>query len=200
MNYEGPRIHSNIEIQNSNNFLPQHHRMDGSVVNKEDYEEYFMSVNQHKKSLRGEKLIVTKKEESSRSYFKCMGWLFTMILLGGAIAVAVLIGVGVIDTTPRKIKEGRRISTKSELNELDPTKLLEVRDPNAPNVLTNDPNFFNDNNPPKNAVLNVFDGQLRITNMEWDDDLNRKSSEIFQIVSKELEKNLMKLFHDVPAG
>ena len=52
MNYEGPRIHSNIEIQNSNNFLPQHHRMDGSVVNKEDYEEYFMSVNQHKKSLR----------------------------------------------------------------------------------------------------------------------------------------------------
>ena len=47
-------------------------------------------------------------------------------------------------------------------------------------------------------MLNVFDGQLRITNMEWDDDLNRKSSEIFQIVSKELEKNLMKLFHDVP--
>ena len=34
--------------------------------------------------------------------------------------------------------------------------------------------------------------------MEWDEDLNRKSSEIFQIVSKELEKNLMKLFHDVP--
>ena len=120
-------------------------------------------------NFRGEKLIVTKKEESSRNYFKCMGWLFTMILLGGAIAVAVLIGgnddkfidgisddlghvsVGVIDTTPRKIKEGRRISTKSELNELDSTKLLEVRDPNAPNVLTNDPNFFNDNNPPKNA-------------------------------------------------
>ena len=40
----------------------------------------------------GEKLIVTKKNESSRSYFKCVGWLFTMILLGGAIAVAVLIG------------------------------------------------------------------------------------------------------------
>ena len=55
-------------------------------------------------------------------------------------------------------------------------------------------------NPPSTlfSVLNVFDGQLRITNMEWDEDLNRKSSEIFQIVSKELEKNLMKLFHDVP--
>ena len=35
--------------------------------------------------------------------------------------------------------------------------------------------------------------------MEWDDGLNSKSSEIFQIVSKELEKNLMKLFHDVPS-
>ena len=42
--------------------------------------------------LRGEKLIVTKDKSNSRSYFKCFGWLFTMILLGGAIAVAVLIG------------------------------------------------------------------------------------------------------------
>ena len=40
----------------------------------------------------GEKLIVTKKNEGGRSYYKCVGWLFTMILLGGAIAVAVLIG------------------------------------------------------------------------------------------------------------
>ena len=40
---------------------------------------------------RGEKLIVTKKSETSRS-FKFVGWLFTVLLLGGAIAVAVLIG------------------------------------------------------------------------------------------------------------
>ena len=40
---------------------------------------------------RGEKLIVTKKSETSSS-FKCIGWLFTCVLLGGAIAVAVLIG------------------------------------------------------------------------------------------------------------
>ena len=40
---------------------------------------------------RGEKLIVTKKSETSRS-FRCIGWLFTVVLLGGAIAVAVLIG------------------------------------------------------------------------------------------------------------
>ena len=42
--------------------------MDGSVVNKEDYEEYFMSVNQHKKSLRYFnlwKLIWHKKEKKN---------------------------------------------------------------------------------------------------------------------------------------
>ena len=36
-------------------------------------------------------MIVTKKSETSRS-FKFVGWLFTVLLLGGAIAVAVLIG------------------------------------------------------------------------------------------------------------
>ena len=40
---------------------------------------------------RGEKLIVTKKSDNTTS-FKCIGWLFTVLLLGGAIAVAVLIG------------------------------------------------------------------------------------------------------------
>ena len=64
-----------------------------------------------------------------------------------------LISVGIIDTKPLKTKEGRRISTKSELNSLDPPRLLEVIDPNAPNVLTNDPNFFENDYPPKNAGL-----------------------------------------------
>ena len=126
-----------------------------------------------------------------------------------------IISVGIIDTKPLQIKEGRRISTKSELNSLEPPRLLEVSDPNAPNVLTNDPNFFENDYPPKNAglkinqldifaysllfaVLNVFDGQLRITNMEWDENLHRKSSEIYQIISKELEDELMNLFKDVP--
>ena len=48
-------------------------------------------------------------------------------------------------------------------------------------------------------MLNVFDGQLRITNMEWDENLHRKSSEIYQIISKELEDELMNLFRDVPS-
>ena len=65
------------------------------------------------------------------------------------------ISVGIIDTKPLQIKEGRRISTKSELNSLEPPRLLEVSDPNAPNVLTNDPNFFENDYPPKNAGLKI---------------------------------------------
>ena len=102
----------------------------------------------------GEKLVVTKNEAEGRNYFKCFGWFFTMILLCGAIAVAVLIGVGIIDTTPRRVKEARKISsTKSGLsgNSLNPPRLLEVSNPDSPNVLTNDPYFFNDEQPPKNA-------------------------------------------------
>ena len=76
------------------------------------------------------------------------------------------ISVGIIDTKPLKTKEGRRISTKSELNALDPPRLLEVVDPNAPNVLTNDPDFFENDYPPKNAglmmikSLEIFSAQL----------------------------------------
>ena len=35
--------------------------------------------------------------------------------------------------------------------------------------------------------------------MEWDENLHRKSSEIYQIISKELEDELMNLFRDVPS-
>ena len=94
-------------------------------------------------------MIVTKAESSNAGCLKCFGWFFTMILLCGAIAVAVLIGVGVIDTTPRRVKEAREIaSTKSELNG---NSLDLVDNPGSPNVLTNDPYFFNDKQPPKNA-------------------------------------------------
>ena len=111
---------------------------------------------------------MTKKSETSRS-FKCIGWLFTVVLLGGAIAVAVLIGgengdnssfkgfnispsVGIIDTNPGKYKEGRFISSNTDKNgPSSSSKLLEVENPNAPNILTNNPDFFNDDFPPKNA-------------------------------------------------
>ena len=58
------------------------------------------------------------------------------------------ISVGIIDTNPGKFKEGRFISTKSGIG--SSSKLQEVENPNAPNVLTNDPDFFDDY-PPKNA-------------------------------------------------
>ena len=45
----------------------------------------------------------------------------------------------------------------------------------------------------------MFDGELRITNMEWEENFNRKSSEIYQIISKEIKDGLTSLFSDVPA-
>ena len=62
------------------------------------------------------------------------------------------VSVGIIDTNPEKFKEGRFISTNSDKNEIgSSSKLLEVDNPNAPNILTNNPDFFNDDYPPKNA-------------------------------------------------
>ena len=45
-NFERPHIHHNMELEHS----PSYPHVDGS--DKQGYEEYFMSVNQHKKSLR----------------------------------------------------------------------------------------------------------------------------------------------------
>ena len=49
------------------------------------------------------------------------------------------------------------------------------------------------------TVLNVFDGELRITNMEWEEDFNRKNSEIYQIISKEIKDGLTRLFSGLPS-
>jgi len=132
--------------------------------------------------------------------------MLAMLLLVGAVAVAVLIGTGIIDTNPtRQVKEGRRINAKSGGNELSAPRLLEVNHANAPNILTNDPNFFQDNTynaekhlPPQNSVVNVFTGQIRISNMEWDDNLARNTSELFYTLSSEFEKNLKNLFTRAP--
>ena len=66
--------------------------------------------------------------------------------------LTVIFPVGIIDTNPGKFKEGRFISTNANKNGIgSSSKLLEVENPNAPNVLTNNPDFFNDDYPPKNA-------------------------------------------------
>ena len=72
-----------------------------------------------------------------------------------------LLSVGVIDTNPGKYKEGRFISTNTDKNgPSSSSKLLEVENPNAPNILTNNPDFFNDDFPPKNA--GITSAQLRL--------------------------------------
>ena len=40
----------------------------------------------------------------------------------------------------------------------------------------------------------MFSGELKITNMEWDPSLGDDSSEIFKIMSTEIEEDLKKLF------
>ena len=47
---ELPKITSMVQIQQAEGFAPE--ETGGNGRRKEDYEEYFMSVNQHKKSLR----------------------------------------------------------------------------------------------------------------------------------------------------
>ena len=57
------------------------------------YEEYFIPVNEYKKSLRGEKLYLSKEKESKTDRCgKIFCWSLSLLLLAGAIAVAVLIG------------------------------------------------------------------------------------------------------------
>ena len=57
---ELPKTTNMVQIQNAEGFAPE--ESGGNGRRKEDYEEYFMSVNQHKKSLRWvEILCVTVK-------------------------------------------------------------------------------------------------------------------------------------------
>ena len=59
---------------------------------EKQYAEYFMPVNEHKKSLRGEKMYVNKSSEKTGGCRKACCWLLGIALLAGAITVAVLIG------------------------------------------------------------------------------------------------------------
>ena len=59
---------------------------------EKQYPEYFMPVNEHKKSLRGEKMYVNKSTRKSGNCRRLCCWLLGLSLLAGAITVAVLIG------------------------------------------------------------------------------------------------------------
>ena len=62
-------------------------------LTEKQYEEYFIPVNEYKKSLRGEKLYLSKQKESKTDRCgKIFCWSVSLLLLAGAIAVAILIG------------------------------------------------------------------------------------------------------------
>ena len=65
---------------------------DGKRSGEKQYPEYFMPVNEHKKSLRGEKMYVNKSTRKSGNCRRLCCWLLGLSLLAGAITVAVLIG------------------------------------------------------------------------------------------------------------
>jgi hypothetical protein len=65
---------------------------------EKQYAEYFMPVNESKKSFRGEKMYVNKSTTRTVSCRRACCWLLGLALLAGAVTVAVLIGTGVIST------------------------------------------------------------------------------------------------------
>eukprot|EP00090_Calanus_glacialis_P004020 TRINITY_DN12988_c0_g1_i6.p1 TRINITY_DN12988_c0_g1~~TRINITY_DN12988_c0_g1_i6.p1 ORF type:complete len:756 (+),score=233.77 TRINITY_DN12988_c0_g1_i6:48-2315(+) len=111
---------------------------------EKEYSEYFIPENEKTKSFRGETepLYETKsKDQGNTNWGKFCCWIFILALLAGAITVGVLIGIGVINLEPlRQIKESRNLD--KEQASTDTAKLFEVTDADAPNVLTNDPDFF----------------------------------------------------------
>ena len=122
-------------------------------------------------------------------------WLLGVALLAGAVAVAVLIGTGVIDPGLAKRKVGRTLGGAGNF----PGGLKTLDRANSPNVLTNNPDFFNKANPalPPNTVANAFEGQLRITNMQFDKRLEDPSAEIHRSLAARLEQDLSALLQPI---
>merc|ERR1712106_1103261 len=115
----------------------------GSTKNgltEEQYKEYFMSENDLKNSFRGEQT----KNQSTKNCGKLCCWMLSLALLAGAITVAALIGIGVIDTDPvRQVKESRNLEIEAAgIEEIHTQTFMEVANTSGPNVLTNDPAFF----------------------------------------------------------
>merc|ERR1712106_1032702 len=96
-------------------------------LTEEQYKEYFMSENDLKNSFRLMSWLFVwckfntylyrgeqTKNRSTKNCGKLCCWIFSLALLAGAITVAVLIGIGVIDLDPvRQIKESRNLNTET---------------------------------------------------------------------------------------
>jgi len=112
---------------------------------KKEYSEYFIADNIAANKFRGETEPLyagNQKEEGRNKWTKFCCWIFILALLAGAITVGVLIALGVINLEPlRQIKESRKLDRGKGTNSVE---LFEVKNDNAPNVLTNDPGFFSE--------------------------------------------------------
>jgi len=83
---------------------------------KNPMEPSYVAVNEHKKGFRGEKLYVTKSTNGGGGCCKRLCTVAGVFILVGAIAVAVLVGVGVIDPHPNGGLQGHPRSLTGSSN------------------------------------------------------------------------------------
>jgi len=96
---------------------------------------------------------------------------------------------GIIDTNlNRNIKVSRKLRPENVTEEqvVASPHFLEVMAADAPNVLTNDPQFFT-----KTRDVRHFDGEMTITNVEWNSDFeDLTNSFLGKMLSVEIEEGL----------
>jgi len=165
--------------------------VDNNGKNDKQYTEYFMPTNEYKTQLGD-----YKKTKKSPTVAKIFCWIISCLLLTGAIILAVLIGTGIIQTDPNKnIKVSRKLEPEKVFEEEFPVQLMEVKIEDAPNVLTNDPEFFANRNDVKH-----FDGEFRITNVEWNSDLEDNTSyryrQLADVIKTELDQLLSNFYEN----
>jgi hypothetical protein len=168
---------------------PQHPKI---MTNSEKMKDFYVSVNEHKKGIRGEKLYVTKDNREMR-HNNCRSVVcitVVVLFLAAAVAVATLIGVDIIDPMQiqkqvgiyrddreREITTGQTpiqqeiISSASNLNNLSTDKNEELF-----------PEEF-----PSSAVKNAYEGQLTISNLAWDPRYSNPQSNFFKVAASQLE-------------
>jgi len=153
---------------------------------KQQYSEYFMPVTEYKPQI-GE----YKKTKKGPSAAKIFCWTFSLFLLAGAIVLAVLIGTGIIDTDPsRTVKVSRKLQPESGGHASPVTvNLIEVKDTDLPNVLTNLPEFFT-------SEPVHFTGELRLDTLHWSSDLADKNSYQFQQLAEMMEDGINELLRN----
>jgi len=109
----------------------------------EKNENHSATKNEMLKSFRGETEPFHKptKENQENSCGRVCCLIFILTILAGGITIGVLIGTGVINLEPiKQVKESRKLGNDATSEKVG--KLYKVKEPGAPNILTNDPDFF----------------------------------------------------------